>query len=130
MRSLHLASLLLPLAGPCFAQVDCDNATNQQQMNLCEAEAYKAADAELNATWTEARAAAKQLDAELPEDQQGAADALLAAQRAWITYRDKVCELAGFGARGGTMEPMLVSGCLRELTKTRTKELRRFIEGP
>ena len=53
--------------------------------------------------------------------------ALRAAQRAWIGYRDGQCTLVGFEARGGTMEPMLVSGCKATLTRARTKELRDFI---
>ena len=51
----------------------------------------------------------------------------LPAQRGWIAYRDGQCELAGFEARGGSMEPMLVSGCLADLTRKRTKELKEFI---
>lgn len=58
----------------------------------------------------------------------GALEALKKAQRAWIGYRDGQCELAGFEARGGSMEPMLVSGCLAELTRKRTDELRKIVE--
>ena len=55
------------------------------------------------------------------DDLKGADKALLAAQRAWIAYRDSQCELAGFEARGGSMEPMLVSGCLADLTRKRAR---------
>ena len=101
----------------------------QQVMNICAYKDYEAADAELNAVWKEARTAAKDLDAELSEDLKGAEKALLAGQRGWIAYRDGQCELAGFEARGGSMEPMLVSGCLADLTRKRTKELQEFIGG-
>jgi uncharacterized protein YecT (DUF1311 family) len=53
----------------------------------------------------------------------GYEETLKKAQRAWIAYRDAVCEYEGYEARGGTMEPMLVNGCLARLTRTRTKEL-------
>ena len=66
---------------------------------------------------------AKDLDAELSDDLKGAEKALLAGQRGWIAYRDGQCDLAGFEARGGSMEPMLVSGCLADLTRKRTQEL-------
>jgi uncharacterized protein YecT (DUF1311 family) len=46
------------------------------------------------------------------------------AQRTWIAYRDAQCEAAGFQARGGTMEPMLVAGCIADITEVRTKELK------
>ena len=101
----------------------------QQDMNNCAASDYEAADAELNAVWKQARAVAKDLDAELSDDLKGADKALLAGQRGWIAYRDGQCELAGFEARGGSMEPMLVSGCLADLTRKRTQELKQFITG-
>ena len=52
--------------------------------------------------------------------------ALLASQRAWISYRDAQCELEGFSMRGGTAEPLMVSSCLETLTKQRTEELKRL----
>jgi len=127
---IFLVSLLL--AGPAAAQedkVDCENAMAQQDMNYCANQDYEAADKELNAVWAEAKQTAKDLDAELSEDLKGAEKALLAGQRAWIAYRDGQCELAGFEARGGSMEPMLVSGCLADLTRRRTRELNAFITG-
>jgi uncharacterized protein YecT (DUF1311 family) len=109
--------------------VDCANAQTQMEMNFCAAQEFETADAELNALWKDARAAAKALDEDQPqENMKGAAAALLAAQRAWITYRDGQCELEGFSARGGTMEPMLVSGCKAELTRTRNAQLKAFID--
>ncbi|MFK0273988.1 lysozyme inhibitor LprI family protein [Ensifer sp. NPDC090286] len=118
----------LPLASA-FAQeeeVDCQNAVTQSDMNICANEDYEAADAELNKTYKQALAATQAQDQELADIDAayvGAEQALKKSQRAWIGYRDGQCELAGFEARGGSMEPMLVSGCLAELTKARTKEL-------
>jgi len=133
MRFWLVAMLLLAVvaAAPATAQdeVDCNNQMAQQDMNYCAAKDYEAADAELNTVWKQARTVAKDLDAELSDDLKGADKALLAGQRGWITYRDGQCELAGFEARGGSMEPMLVSGCLADLTRKRTKELKQFITG-
>jgi uncharacterized protein YecT (DUF1311 family) len=132
MRS-HAAALALLLAAtaPAAAQddVDCNNQMAQQVMNICAAKDYEAADAELNTVWKQARAVAKDLDAELSDDLKGADKALLAGQRGWIAYRGGECEMAGFEARGGSMEPMLVSGCLADLTRKRTQELKQFITG-
>ncbi|MBX3577690.1 MAG: DUF1311 domain-containing protein [Rhizobiaceae bacterium] len=130
-RALLLAVLLLP-SGAVLAQgLDCDTAQTQSEMNICAAEDYRQADAGLNAVWKRAREAAKALDDAQPEESlKGADKALLAAQRGWIAYRDGQCELAGFEARGGSMEPMLVSGCLAAQTRARTSELRAFIGGP
>jgi uncharacterized protein YecT (DUF1311 family) len=130
MRPHVLALPLLLFAFPASGQeVDCNNAMAQQDMNFCAEQDFGAADSELNAVWMEARQVAKELDAELSEELKGADKALLAAQRAWIGYRDGQCELAGFEARGGSMEPMLVAGCKATLTRARTKELKGFIGG-
>ena len=111
--------------------VDCDNATTQIELNICAGRDYQEADDELNAVYKKAVAAAETMDRELKDiDEQlvGALDALRRGQRAWIGYRDGQCDLAGFEARGGSMEPMLVSGCLADLTRKRTAELKAFYE--
>jgi uncharacterized protein YecT (DUF1311 family) len=102
----------------------------QQVMNICAYRDFEAADAELNAVWKQARAAAREEDAGYGDDLKGLDEALLAAQRGWIAYRDGACAVAGFEARGGSMEPMLVSECLAEMTRARTRELREIIDGP
>lgn len=128
--TLSFAVLLCTGLGAAKSQeVDCENQLAQQDMNYCANKDYEAADAELNKVWSEARKTAKDLDAELSDDLKGADKALLAGQRSWIAYRDGQCELAGFEARGGSMEPMLVSGCLADLTRKRTSELKAFIDG-
>lgn len=107
--------------------LDCSNAMTQSDMTACSQEDYEAADVALNAAYRKTMARAQAMDkdfAEIGEGMVGAVDALKAAQRAWIAYRDAQCELAGFEARGGTMEPMLVAGCLAELTTKRTDELK------
>ncbi|MGD9477496.1 lysozyme inhibitor LprI family protein [Shinella sp. G-2] len=135
--------LLLPLAALAasvsFAAaqdetaLDCGASTAQPDLNDCAYRAYEAEDAALNAAYKKAMARAKALDTEntdppLYADPIGAADALKNAQRAWIGYRDGHCVLAGFQARGGQAEPMLVSGCLADLTRKRTDELKEFLE--
>nr|WP_298100997.1 lysozyme inhibitor LprI family protein [uncultured Shinella sp.] len=111
--------------------IDCENAQTQMEMNVCADRDYQKADDALNAAYKKALAAAHETDESLKdmgENYVGAVDALKRAQRAWIGYRDGQCELAGFGARGGSMEPMLVSGCLADLTTKRTAELKDFYE--
>ena len=95
-------------------------------MNICADKDFQKADKALNAAYKRAMTRAASTDKELGEmepDYAGAVEALKKAQRAWIGYRDGQCGLAGFEARGGTMEPMLVSGCLADLTRKRTQEL-------
>ena len=132
-----LMSGLMASDAPAFAQddpqVDCANAQTQMEMTFCANEDYGVADTELNVAYKATMAAMKTKDKELGEiepDYVGAVEALKTAQRAWIAYRDGQCELAGFEARGGTMEPMLVALCLADLTRKRTAELKAVTEGP
>jgi uncharacterized protein YecT (DUF1311 family) len=124
---------LLALAGgmattsAAFAQeneTDCKDPQTQMEMTSCEQDRYGEADKALNAQWKTTRAQMAEVDKNLDEGDRGAEKALLTAQRAWISYRDAQCEAEGFQARGGSMEPMLVAGCLANLSDTRTKELK------
>lgn len=132
MRVLPVLGFLLVLATPALAEdepgVDCANAMAQPDLNDCAYREYESADAELNAVYRQAMTAAQNVDKELEGADIGAVEALKTAQRAWIGYRDGQCELAGFQARGGQAEPMLVSGCLAQLTQKRTAELNEFLE--
>ncbi|OJF97820.1 lysozyme inhibitor LprI family protein [Pararhizobium antarcticum] len=126
---------LLVGAGVSVAQedpdIDCGNATTQFELNYCANREYEAADKVLNATYKMVMAHMVGVDKAMAGSDPslvGAADALKKAQRAWIGYRDGQCVLSGFSARGGSMEPMLVSGCLADLTTRRTAELKDVLE--
>jgi uncharacterized protein YecT (DUF1311 family) len=109
--------------------VDCKNALAQVDMNICADRDYQAADKELNVQYKKTRAAMTAWDSDLEDNLKGAEKALIKAQRAWVDYRDGECEAEGFSARGGTMEPMLVSNCLATVTRQRTRELKRLADG-
>lgn len=126
-----LAAMALPVLAQEEPVVDCANATTQSDLNICAYRDYQAADGALNPAYRKALTAAQETDRQIGEYDEkavGAVDALKKAQRAWIPYRDGQCALAGFAARGGSMEPMLVSGCLAELTAKRTEELKATVE--
>lgn len=133
---LLAAGAVLLSAGVTLAQegdmeADCSNAMTQADLNACAYKEYEVQDAALNAEYRKAMAKAKALDDEYSDEPQyaGAVEALKSGQRAWIGYRDGQCALAGFQARGGSAEPMLVSGCLADLTRKRVEELQEFVEG-
>lgn len=119
------AAVMMLAAGATHAEdIDCANPTTQSDMTSCEAARHDAADKALNAQYKKTRAAMVAIDKDLDGDMKGAEQALVKAQRAWIDYRDAECDAFGFQARGGTMEPMLVAGCLADITDKRTKELK------
>ena len=110
---------------------NCDNPVAQQEMNWCAAREFEKADAALNQQWKLTASAMKARDAEWDFSQDkrpGHFDTLLAAQRAWLTYRERQCASEGYWARGGSMEPLLVSTCKTTLTERRTEQLRSLIE--
>jgi uncharacterized protein YecT (DUF1311 family) len=83
-------------------------------MNICADKDYRKADAELNRAYKAAIAG---------ED--GDAQKLLReAQRDWIKFRDAECAYEAAPNQGGSIYPMVYSGCLTELTRARTKEIK------
>jgi uncharacterized protein YecT (DUF1311 family) len=138
-----ILTLFLPLAlqsaqaptQPPVRGWDCDSPLVQQEMNWCAAQDYQAADAELNAQWAITAAAMKARDADFAaygsdeyDKREGYFATLLEGQRGWLRYRDGQCAIEGYSACGGSMEPMLVSGCKTRLTRQRTAELRELAE--
>ena len=123
------ALLLMAAAEP---QWNCKDPQAQLEMNMCAYRDFERADAAMNVQWRTVVVAMREADrgVDRKNDQQPLHyDTLLAAQRAWLTFRDQHCTLASFEARGGSMQPMLVSGCKVELTRARTKQLRDLVEG-
>lgn len=113
------------------APVDCGKAITQMDMNRCAGDDFAAADAALNAQWEVTAADMRERDAltqSLDDGRPGYFAQLLAAQRAWLAFRDAHCASAGYAARGGSMEPMLVAMCRTQLTRQRTSQLQDLIE--
>ena len=126
-----LATLIALAAAAQEPEVDCDNAMAQFELNACAYKEYERADAAMNAQWKVTAARMKEIDADFDRSQDnrpGYFDTLLAAQRAWLTYRDQHCASEGYTMRGGSAEPMMISGCQTQLTEARTKQLKELIE--
>lgn len=122
---LVFACLTLPAAAQ---EADCQNAVTQTEMSQCAYHDWEIADAELNLAYKRAMALLKDWDANLPEAEKGGAEALKEAQRAWITFRDKACEVEGYAMKGGSAEPLLVYGCMRQLTEDRAAQLNGLVD--
>ena len=125
MRAALIALAFLPL--PAWA--DCSAPSDQAEMTACADLAYQAADQDLNATYKLAMTAMKQWDADLPKTSRGAEDALRKAQRAWLPYRDAVCENEVFFYQDGSIAPLVRLACLERITRQRSEELRAMAEG-
>ena len=117
IRSLFLA-LPLVLVAASAADIDCNNAMDQNSMNMCADIDYQAADKKLNDVYRKVTAALD--DAKYQAK-------LKAAERAWIKFRDAQCTHAAATFEGGSMQPQVHVECLPRLTKARAKELQDYL---
>jgi uncharacterized protein YecT (DUF1311 family) len=134
-----LKSLLLPLLCGCVLltdapvdaqepKIDCDETSVQMEMTYCAEQVFNAADKALNAQYQLTRKVTRKWDADEGTNK-GADEALMAAQRAWVTYRNAQCASYGYQAHGGSIEPQLIYDCQADLTTKRTEELKDLAEG-
>lgn len=119
MRRLLLLALLAVAPTSAAHAEDCSEARTQADMNVCADKSYKQADAELNALYKEI----KDRLAGAPE----AAKQLVAAQRAWVAFRDAECSFAASGVSGGSIYPTVYAGCLEDLTLARVADFKTFL---
>lgn len=97
---------------------NCNNPQTQSEMNICASIAYQNADRKLNQVY-------RQL---LPKLSAARKQKLIAAQQAWIKFRDSSCEFERSAYEGGSIAPMIYGFCLANVTEHRIKDLRRYLE--
>jgi len=106
----------------------CD-ASSDAGLEDCAAKAFQAADAELNRVWKRALASIDQSSDSAgnltsAEVGQWKSD-LIAAQKAWASFKDLDCnEARSFEYWGGTGRSLAVLNCQFEYTVTRTRDLK------
>lgn len=100
----------------------CSAARSTVEINECVDKIYRAADAELNRVYAEARAEARTRAVWGPE-YAGYENALIASERAWIALRDTNCHLEGEAWGKGSGRTAAQIGCLTRETQSRTKYL-------
>ena len=92
----------------------CDGA--QRSMTRCAEYHFIERDLELNDAYRDLK---KDLDGR-------DLDKLVAAQRAWVAFRDRECEFSASDVEGGSMHPMVALICERELTEDRIAQLKTY----
>ena len=97
----------------------CGDAATQAEMNTCAGDALARADAVLNHDYGRLRDRLK--------GDPAAEKKLIAAQRAWITFRDAECVFSASTVEGGSAYGMVVAQCREHLTRKRVKELRHYL---
>ena len=117
--------LVLVLAGAALA--DCSQANTTIEINDCLGASERRAEVVLTAAYAQAISSARKSDSQLDgtRDQRiGYRDALIRAERAWLTYRDAHCVTIAYTMRGGSGERTAAAACRLELTELRIKQLR------
>ncbi len=104
----------------CEASMDEAARDTTAGMAMCASASQAAWDVLLNEEWNGLMTRTREYD------EGGQADALLAAQRAWIAWRDAECdwEYARWG--GGTMRSIAHATCQESATISRTIDLRTY----
>ena len=109
----------------------CADAKTQLASNECFAKLYEDSDAQLNVAYNKVvDAMKKNLTEALKENaairivhEQTAMNKLLAAQRAWLAYRDANCDSIKFQYEGGSIQPAIWAQCMNETTQQRITTL-------
>jgi uncharacterized protein YecT (DUF1311 family) len=97
--------------------IKCNPNGNTIEMRKCATDEYQNQDRKLNQAYQKLLS---QLEGERKQK-------LVIAQRAWINFRDKNCSFVSSESSGGTLEPLIYTGCLSELTKKRTEDLNSYV---
>lgn len=103
--------IMLCLSNNSFAQT-------QSEMNVTANAKYKKADAELNKVY-------KQLMSILDQNEK---PLLIQAEKDWVKYRDSHCKFEVSQYEGGSIQPLIYSTCLEELTRKRITEIKASIK--
>lgn len=136
MKSVLIGVFAVLACGPALAQGASDFAATDAKLKACVARdssnahimactsvAQVFADARLNdayQAWTEALKHPKPDEA---KDDAEILKRLVAAERAWIAFRDEDCNLQSTSALGGTAEPVVFGDCRYAMTKARVETL-------
>lgn len=111
-RIFVLALLVFP--SQAFAEL-CDDPQTQSDINYCAKYHFDKADGELNDVYGRLKSGyAQYADAK---------SALVAAQRAWVSFRNAECHQAEVAVEGGSAATMIILDCKTKLTDARTQQL-------
>jgi uncharacterized protein YecT (DUF1311 family) len=128
LRAFVIGLVAVGALSPAFA-VDCANPGTQAEMTACSRDDYRKADSRLNETYRQITERLKHSD-----DADGSLKktlaALIAAQRAWIAFRDAECTFVGSRTTGGSINATIVASCLAGLTDKRADALKAYMDCP
>ena len=113
-------ALLLALSSASSFALDCKNAVSMPDINECAAVDQKKVEDKLNQTY---QGVLKSLDQDKDPDTK---KALIAAQRAWVKFREADCQAVYQKSIGGTIRTVMYIGCMQNRAETRIKQLEEY----
>jgi uncharacterized protein YecT (DUF1311 family) len=113
MKIKHLCFAFLIF---CFTNISF--AQTQMEMNQTADVKFKKADAELNKVYNQLM---KMLD-------KNEKQLLITAEKDWLKFRNSHCRFEASQYEGGSMQPLVYSSCLEELTRKRIAEIKASIK--
>ena len=120
MRHTATVIILMLTGSPVVARAgDCSNPQTQLAMNECAGAEFQASDRQLNATYGQLLGRWSQGNA--------ARQRLIAAEKAWLGFRDAECTFAATTTEGGSVHGMVVTTRRTALTKDRIKQLTAYL---
>jgi uncharacterized protein YecT (DUF1311 family) len=120
------ALFMFSLAWASFAAGNCDQAQSTLELSGCKKVHLDKADAKLNKIYKKVLA-----EYSLPDDESitrsEVRKRLLAAQKAWITFRDNDCEARYTIDASGSIRILSYLDCMIDKTEKRTVELEQYV---
>ncbi len=136
MKSILIGAFTVLCCGPALAQASSEfsaadaklkacMARDSSNMHImaCDSVAQIVADARLNSVYQAWTDALKHPEPDEAKDDAEILKRLIAAEQAWIDFRDKDCSLQSTSMLGGTGEPTVSGDCVYAMTKARVKAL-------
>ena len=115
--AIAVAGLLVSQAA--YASDKCETAKTTEEISKCADGDLKLLDASLNRAYRE-------IEHRLADNNDGK-NALVAAERAWVHFRDAECKFSASGVEGGSVYSSVVMQCTANLTAQRISELRTYL---
>ncbi len=120
MRAIALVMRGILVMSPAGSRAEpCGASATQYDLDRCADQDFRKADAKLNAAY-------KRIMDRLTGEASGR-KLMVEAQKAWLAFRDAECAFSSSDTEGGSIHPMVVTGCLATLTETRTRTLKGYL---
>ena len=107
-----------------------------QRLIDCTSADYQSAKDEMGRAYARALQELRRYDAAMEQSLRestgsppDAAATMIGAQEAWVRYRDEHCHLEALAYFQGREAPIVAATCLRDLTQSRTRQLRQIWDG-